>query len=315
MKMSNSRWILGSLCLSWTILASGCGDTATQSAQTAPSDGVAEAELLTESTDTGEASVTGILRDGEALTLDRGSVDGVDMRMRFQIKRGSLPIAIGSVESVEDEQCVVRILEKTELPQAGDQAFSPELRRIREAVVQRNVEVNDGISAQVVRVQPESGLVVIAAGEREGVQRGMWFTLHDGTRFVGNVKVSRVFDHVSSGTAMTGTEEISEGQIARSLSTEGKKHAALADDTPLTSTPPADIDPMSLRGEVSFSDEFTAPANAVPVAIEERVEPKASSDTPADLPETPKPATDVEDRINAIDNLINNDSFFFGGYN
>ncbi len=103
------------------------------------------------------------------------------------------------------------------------------LSRKMEALMERGVPVAEILQDQpevtqkdipgvlVLAVKPEVGMVMLSAGEEQGVKTGYRFSIIRGDKYVGKVQVEKVYNNMCSARILPGTkDEIREHDEARS---------------------------------------------------------------------------------------------------
>lgn len=160
-----------------------------------------------------------------SVMINAGRDQGVRPGMTFLVLREGRIFNTIEIEDVFPDMARGVYRNPDQPPQEDDALYSEEIRAIRQAHLRRLENPDGQLRGEVVQVRPELGLVYLDIGERDGVRPEMWFSVMKDGRFVGNVQVRDVYDHLSYAVAAQGGMQIEPGGVALSLERIAQRRA------------------------------------------------------------------------------------------
>lgn len=178
-----------------------------------------------------------------SVMINAGRDQGVRRGMTFLVLREGRIFNTILIEDVFPDMARGVYRNPDQPPQEDDALYSEEFRAIRQAFLHRIENPVDQLRGTVVETRPELGLVYLDIGERDGVEPEMWFTVTKNGRFVGNVQIREVYDHLSFAVATEGGMGIEPGGVARSLERVARRDVPLQDEVASPDAPVLAADP------------------------------------------------------------------------
>lgn len=161
--------------------------------------------------------ITDVHEEDGRITIRAGMVDGVAERMAFEIRRKGRVINRAPVVEIHDNLTLAEYDPKGKTPRPGDIVYSEELALAREWVWKQRAGGDGKLRVQVLEADPETRLVLLDCGRRQGVKPDMWFTIAGQDGFSGNARIRSVYDDVSTAILAGKEFKVRAGETAESL--------------------------------------------------------------------------------------------------